>query len=81
MMHACMTPGWVGGWVLGHQGTSTCLGTKGWVLGNPKKHGAVNAIATLDLPRPDCRAVVVGRDDGQLQVRRRWAGPRRAARC
>lgn len=48
----------------------TVTATNGWVLGNGRKLGAVNGLATIDLPRPDTRALVVGRDDGQLQVGR-----------
>ena len=39
-----------------------------WVLPNTGKWGRVNCVAALDVTKDDVADVVVGRDDGRLQV-------------
>jgi hypothetical protein len=53
---------------------------QGFVLQNPGKLGAITSIfSAVDYSKSGTCDVVVGRDDGSLEVRHRW--PALSARC
>lgn len=41
---------------------------RGWLVDNESREGAINVIETHDITKDDVKDLVVGRDDGVLQV-------------
>jgi len=58
------------GWIqlVGGTDGGDLRGIKTWVLQNSRKQGAINCISLLDVVEDDVRDIVVGRDDGYMQV-------------